>query len=269
MAFQELAFYYYHGAREALIVNVTASTGEEVLFDGRQGEIFVFPDDFTGLGGVATIQITRPDTPAADAVDHLIFSSHNFNGTKINALTNPTAVDLIDPDPVVTVANGVPLVVPFTTTQAVQPDHEQILVNIIQNTAPGSLVPELGEIFLTTKHTMSRGPDPGWDHPWVRSQQQFTNVAGVTSTWLNGTARKRFVFTWHSLGDADRQILFDLQDQTDDWSQPFWIAPPDDIYGEVLFMQLERDGAWKQDGDNPLGNGTTDEVTLPLIEVLG
>ncbi|MEE8543977.1 MAG: hypothetical protein V3S94_08970 [Gammaproteobacteria bacterium] len=270
MSYQAPAFYFYHAAREAVSVAVdTPDPSPEALFDGRQGEIYVYTRDFATAGNNNLFNIERPSgSPAADAVDHIIISSHNLNLSEVECFASPTVVDLLVPNYTVTEANGVPIFIPLTTVQPVAGGHEDVQISFRQGGAAGTVVPEMGEVFLTTKHEMSRGPDPGWDHPWLRAQRQFVNESGVASTWLKGAARKRFNLTWHALEGADRQILFDLQEQTNDWSEPFWFQPPDTIYPSLL-MQLERDSDWTQDGLSPLDTGTTDRVTLPLIEVLG
>ncbi len=267
MPYQNPAFYFYHGMREALTVGSPTASVLDALHDGRQGEILVFDDDFTTTPS-QSVSTERPDTPEADAIDTLIIASHNLTGTVLNVQTGPTVEDLLDPNYSVAEAAGVLIIRPLTNTQAVLPSHENINVFILQGTAAGSTVPEMGELMLTTKREMIRGPDPNWEHPWVRSQTQFTNEAGVTSTWLKGAARKRFRMTWRGLEGADRQLLFDLQAQTNDWSEPFYFQPPDTTY-DTLLVELERDADWKQDFLSPLDTGTTDEVTLNLIEVLG
>ena len=267
MAYRNPAFYFYHGAREALSVTGVSPASDETsaLFDGRQGEVYIFGQDFTA--GVSGIRVTRDDTPEANAISHLIVAGHNWNLAEISVFTNPTFEDMLDPNYSVTEANGTLISIPLDPV-AVLPDNEIIRVQVSIGTAPGSVVPEWTECFLTTKREMSRGPDPEWEHPWLRQQTQFTNEAGVTSTWLKGAARKRFRMTWHALEGADRQILFDLQAQTNDWSEPFYFEPPDDTY-PLLLVELARDADWQQDFPAPLGTGTTDEVTLDLIEVLG
>ena len=175
-------------------------------------------------------------------------------------------VNLLDTDPYLVVeANGVPIIQPMTSIDPML--HIQAFPFDFTNPNP-SLEPELSELWYTKKLEMSRGPEPGWDHPWLRSQNRFTSESGVTSTWLTGKARKRFELTFANVFGADRQLLFDLQAQTFDWSEPFWFRPPDTDYATLL-VELDRDSLWRQDRDNPFGSGTSDRVTLPLIEVLG
>ena len=128
--------------------------------------------------------------------------------------------------------------------------------------------PELTELFFTTKRELTRGPEPHWQHPWARTQRQFTSEGGVTSTWITGAARKRYRLTWRALVGADRQVFLDMREQTANWSEPFWFRPPDTTYPTIL-MELDRDSDWVQDFDSPLDSGTSDAITMPLIEVLG
>lgn len=268
MAGQNPAFYFYHGMREALSIAISSPHDSDLsaTFDGRQGEVYAFATDFAA-GDLKFIDTERPNTPAADAIDHLIIAGHNWNDADLQVFTLPTVVFLLGTTPV-TVANGELLIVPLTQTQDVLPDHEILRFQLLDGSAPGAVVPEMTEFFYTTKRIMTRGPEPGWDHPWLRSQIQFSNESGVTSTWLKGSARKRFKLTWRHLSGADRQIMFDLREQTNDWSEPFYFQPPDDIY-PTLLMELARDSEWTQDFLDPLSTGTTDEVTLDLIEVKG
>ncbi len=269
MAYQNPAFYFYHGAREALSIAGFAPHSQvfDAIHDGRQGEPYFFATDFAAAD-FKVFEIERSDTPAADAIDTIIISGHNWTGANLGVTVSPTPVDLLIPVRAVTEAAGVPIFVTLTSTQVVAGGHEFMRLDVLDGTAPGTTVPEATEIFFTTKREMSRGPDPNWEHPWLRQQTQFTNEAGVTSTWLKGAARKLFSMTWRGLEGADRQLLFDLQAQTNDWSEPFWFQPPDDTY-ETLLVELERDADWTQDFLSPLDTGTTDEVTLELIEVLG
>ena len=45
MAYRIPSFYFYHGAREALSVGAEEGGSTVALFDGRQGELFVFATD--------------------------------------------------------------------------------------------------------------------------------------------------------------------------------------------------------------------------------
>ncbi len=61
--------------------------------------------------------------------------------------------------------------------------------------------------------------------------------------------------------------MLDMRTQTADWAFPFWFRPPDTAFPHV-FVELDRDATFVQDFDNPQG-GTSDRVTLNMIEVLG
>ena len=270
MAGQNPAFYFYHSIREGSSLGTAPASSASLapMFDGRQGEIFAFDDDFT-TEAVQRVAYDRPDTPAADAIDYILIPSHNLTGCSLNLFTSGSpAVDMLSPNYTVTEAAGELIILPLTVTQDVAPDHERLYFQIFQGTAAGATTPELGEIFLTTKREVTRGPEFNWDHSWVRAQQQFVGLSGISSTWLNGAARKRYVLTWRHLSGADRQIMFDMREQTNDWSEPFYFTPPDDQYPTIL-VELERDPGWEQDFQDPLSTGTTDAVTLPMIQVLG
>ena len=262
MAYQAPAFYYYHAAREASAVvapNGAAGSNVNSFFDSRQGEAYVYNDTLTNLGS-AQVQITRSGGAERLLTDHVIISGHNFNGAEINVFG--ASGDLLIPDHTVTEANGEPISISLDT------DNTANLVTfvVLPGTA-GAVVPQMSELFYTTEHIMSRGPRPDFDTSWRRNQQRFVNDAGVSSTFLQGAARKTYTLTWQNLIGADRQIILDMRDQTSDWSNPFFFRPPDDTF-PIVFVELDRDATFVQDFDNPLG-GTSDRVTLNMIEVLG
>ena len=80
MAGQNPVFYFYHGAREALAVNVdpAAADSKSPIFDGRQGEIYTFATDFT-TDVNKDVLITRPETPAAAAIHPPTPARHPHN----------------------------------------------------------------------------------------------------------------------------------------------------------------------------------------------
>ena len=263
MAYQNPAFYFYHAAREAqdATFNPAGITGDvHSLWDDRQGEVVAS----TNTGNVF-IDVDRELTPEADAVDTMIVSGHNFAGLNIQVFAVPSGggggVPMYPSTPVAE-ANGVPIIVDLTPEPT--STNDSIQLGIISSTTE----PELTELMFTTKRELTRGPIPGWQHPWQRTQRQFTSEGGVTSTWLLGAARKRFRLTWRHLVGADRQVFLDMREQTAQWSQPFWFRPPDTTYETALY-ELDRDSDWQQDFDSPLDSGTSDAITMPLIEVLG
>lgn len=269
MAYRAPSFYFYHGLREALSVTLDAANlnSKFPLFDSRQGELFAFTTNYDAAD-VKFIDVERPNTPEADAIDTIIISGHNLFDAQLDVFTSPTVQTMLPGGLFpITTANGVPLFVTLTPVD-VLPDSETVRIRFTKGNQAGTNIPEMTEIFLTTKRTMTRGPEPNWDHPWRRQQRRFVNDAGVSSTWLLGAARKSFTLTWRHLAGADRQIFLDMRVQTDDWSEPFWFEPPDDIYPPLL-MEVDRDSEWSQDFDSPLDSGTSDAITMPLIEVTG
>ena len=241
MAYQAPAFYFYHAARvvqEATSLPAPTGTPEFRLYDDRLGEVFQFEAATTGSCFVYT---DRELTAAADAVDTIIITGHNFqsNGLDIKA----DAVDSSDtgnttpmlPLTTVTAADRVPII--ETLTPRSTSPHDRVQLQIEGVTTP---FPELTEIYWTTKREMVRGPEPGWEHPWVRTQRRFLSDGGVSTTWMTGPARKRFQLTWRYLEGDDRQIFLDMREQTDDWSRPFWFRPPDTTY-PTLLVELDRD----------------------------
>lgn len=268
MAYQPPAFFYYHAVRDGsslVTAPVEASQDLSTLFDSRQSEAFVFSTDLDDTSKF--IAVTRDGSAEGDAVDTIIISGHNFTGALLDctAGTNPTAVDLLNPNYTVTEAVGDLIVVPLTDSD--DGGDDKITLGIIAGTA-GAIVPQLTELFFTTIHEMTRGPEPDFNSSWRRNQERFVNSAGVSSTQLRGGARKTYTLTWKQLVGADRQILLDLRTQTSDWSHPWFFRPPDDAFPTVL-VELDRDENRIQDFDSPLDTGTSDRVTLNMIEVKG
>lgn len=269
MAYQFPAFWFYHAARaaqNATCIPVSPDSSTYSLFDDRQGEVFAFESE---SGTSAFMYTDRQLTPEADAVDTVIISGHNWNTFDILVLgvdssnTGDTIEMLAQNE--VTEANGVPIFRTLTPRDTTTYDRVQVQVVTPDGGPP---FPELTEMYLTTKHEMARGPEPNWQHPWARTQRQFLSDAGVSSTWATGPNRKRYRLTWRHLYGPDRQIFLDMREQTDGWSRPFWMRPPDSAYPDLL-VELDRDSDWVQDFANPLESGTSDRITLPLIEVLG
>lgn len=259
MAYRAPSFYYYHGSRESTgIVTSPIIAGEQVskFFDSRQGEAFAFLVTLATLK--ATIEVTRPEDALSDAINAVIISGHNFSGGSLNIFS---AGDMLDPDHAVTEANGELIVLDL------DPDtgDARIFVDIEEGASAGAVIPELTELFLTTKHTMARGPADPWQAPSRRNQEQFLNSAGVRSTLLRGAARKTYTLSWQNLETADQLILQNLQIQTSDFSQPFFFTPPDDTLPTV-FVELDRDAGVVQ---NFLLGELRETWTLNLIEVLG
>lgn len=268
MAFQETAFFFFHALREAGEANITLAPSEPAnafpLHDGRLGELMQWTTDL-GAGG-KQVTVTRSDTPENDAIDTLILAGHNVSGAQVDVAAGAT--DMLDPNYIVTEANGTPVVIPLTLSVDVSTEAD-IRFAIQTTGAPtDSIVPELTEAFFTVKRELTRGPEFNWTHDVVRNQNTQGNDAGVTSTRLLGANRKRHVMTWRHLAGTDRQIMLDLIEQTDGLSQPFWFLPPDDIY-PIQFVEVDRDSNWQQDFMAPLTSGTSDKVTLSMIQALG
>jgi hypothetical protein len=218
------------------------------------------------LTGSVFIDIDRQLTAEADAVDTLIVSGHNWSDDEMTvfALDSSDQGDFEEmrAQTPVAEADGVPIIV--SLTPKITNPHDQVRVQVVG----GGAGTEATEIMFTTERELTRGPEPHWQHPWSRTQRQFTSDGGVTSTWITGAARKRYRLTWRALVGADRQVFLDMREQTANWSFPFFFRPPDDTFPTIL-MELDRDSDWVQDFDSPLDSGTSDAITMPLIEVLG
>ena len=289
MAYQNPAFYFYHALRDSQdIVTTPGSTqaDQTPLYDSRIGALFQWD---AAIGTVAvpsnksvTFQLSGTGTynqlndssfaadPAAAAMDTCIIAGHNIGGMEITAFTQYDAVDLYSPNTPIDVAtNGQIVILPFTQGRTIPANTERLSFTIRPNDDTyAAVIPEISELWFTQERELTRGPEPNWNHPYRTTQKRFESVGGVSSTWMTGPARKTYRLTWRHLFGADRQIFLDMKEQTDDFSQPFFFRPPDDAYPTIL-VELDRDAGWTQDFMDPLISGTSDQITLPLIEVLG
>lgn len=271
MAYRDPSFYFYNGGRDAVSVETIPSEVSNLkfpFFDSRLGEVYTFETDLTAAASKFVI-IERQPGAVSDAIDTIFVVGGNFPGNSLRCSGWPTTVGVDETflGPTLTVDTPIVDPIEYTLNTSVT-GFDFIALKLLGDVGPVDFLPEFTEVFFTTKRTMTRGPNPHWEHPWQRSQRRFTSDAGVASTWLTGPARKRYTLTWSHLFGADRQIMLDMREQTDDWSQPFFFTPPDTIYPTV-FVELDRNSDWMQDHDSPLDTGTSDEVTLPLIEALG
>lgn len=274
MAYQAPAFYFYHAARVSGLLDpaniTTAPTdvgiSKSPLYDSRQGELYTPTLEIQAVNHDTNIDITG-DT-ISNLVDTILFTGGNFEGNAVACFSYPTTIG-VDANTllaITTVPGPFEKVVKLDLTATPGTD-DFITFRINPGVGPTGFIPTVSEVWFSQERAMERGPDPGWDHPWVRSQNRFNTPGGVTSTWKTGGDRKRYNMTWNSLAGADRQILLDMRDQTDGWTQPWFFRPPDTEY-PIVKVELDRDANWKNDIDDPLTAGTTDEVTLNMIESL-
>lgn len=269
MAYQNPAFYFYNHLRATLDASTSPTNQGDLfaLYDSRLGELFAFDTDLAASTKHIIADLNQ--TAESNAIDTLIISGANCPGNEMRVLSYPVTfgVDVVARGPELVVPTPVPEPIVYELDSDFGTD-DVLSLRVRTGSGSGAVFLEYSEVMFTTKRELTRGPNPGWDHPWQRTQNRFESPGGVTSTWQTGPARKRYTLTWSHLFGADRQIFLDMREQTNDWADPFWFLPPDDIY-PIVFMELDRDSQWTQDHGNPLDSGTSDEVTLPLIEVLG
>lgn len=272
MAIQPVAFFYYHLFRESIARGnvLTNSAGVEPataypLHDSRQGETVRYTGDLAA--GNKTVQCPYDNSnPLETALDTVIISGHNFPLHEVLVDANTPAFDLLTPNHTVTEAIRDPIVIALDTPIPTS-IQDSIKVGIIDTAAgDSSIFPEWSEVWVTQRHTMTDPPVSGWDHSWRWSQTRFVNQSGVTSTWLTGAARKTYRLTWENVTGADLVILENMRDQSDDFTQPFWMLPPDDAF-PILLVEMDRDSDWEQVFLAPLTAGLAHRITLPLIEV--
>lgn len=273
MAAQSVVFYYYHAIRAAVAAGGTFEAGSTIdnfdhspLYDNRQGERVIWTNDL----GTANQSCRGPvdGSSLSDAIDTIILSGHNCTGQTVTAKGRTSNDDLITPNHTITAADRAPVVVPLTAAINAADTHLQVTFISDGTGAGDAIVPELTELWLTTKHTMSKAIEAGWNHPWrAPALSGFLNQSGVSSTWLFGPARKTYRLTWDNLTGADLVILKNMRTQTDEFTAPFWMQPPDSVF-PIVMVELDRDSDWEQVFEAPLNAGTQHRITLPLIEVI-
>lgn len=268
MANQDLILYTYHAGREGVEAGGTIFASDvknadlSPIVDGRQAEILLADVDL----GTGTFAIQPPveQNALSDAINILIVSGHNMTGANI-AITGETSGDiLLSPEVTISELARFPIVVPLTASVNAADTH--IRATFSSNGPEDGITPEMTEIFFTTAHLMKR-PGTGWDHGTRQAQRRFESQSGASSTWLLGRARQLYRFTWDRLTGADLTILLNLRPQTNDFTEPFWIQPPDDSF-PIAFVEIDRDADWQQMFEAPLAAGLGHRVTLPLIEVV-
>ncbi len=267
MANQDLILFYYNAGRAgveaggSLAGRAVDNADRTSAIDGRQGEILLAAVDLGTLNFF--VEFPLEQNALSDAIDTVIVSGHNFTGANLSAFGDPSSTSLVPGTSTITEASRETIRVALT----VAPDSGDTSVQVFfASTGPeDAIIPELTEIFLTTAHTIQR-PLPGWDHGTRQAQQRFDNQSGGSSTWLLGRARQLYRFTWDNLTGADLTILENLRPQTNDFTEPFWLQPPDDSFPLVM-VEIDRDSDWQQMFEAPLASGLGHRVTLPLIEV--
>ncbi len=267
MSAQAVAFYTYHGFRESAAVAAggSAISAIEPLYDGRLGELTFYSNSLGVSAG--SIRPVLEQNALSDAIDTVIIAGHNFQGAEIVVHGQPSVTAHVPPEYVVTETNRTPIKVPLTV--AIDPTDTSLQVRVrTDGTGPvDAIVPQMTELWITTKHEMAKRPAPGWTAPWRRATQRFVNQDGVASTWMFGPARQTFRLTWEDLAGADLTILENMRAQTRDYTEPFWLQPPDDTMAPLIYVELDRDSDWEQVFEAPLNSGLGHRITLPLIEV--
>ncbi len=265
MSNQDLILYTYNAGRAAVEAgdSIDGRPIENADFspvvDGRQGEILLATEDL----GTANFHVNVPmeQNALSDAVDTVIVSGHNAIGAEILVRGRPSLTTFVSD----TVTEENRSTIFRTLSVAIEPTDDDLRVIFESNGPQDGVSVELSEIFVTTAHTIKR-PLPGWDHGTRQAQQRFESQSGVSSTWLLGRARQLYRFTWDHLTGADLTILENLRPQSNDFTEPFWLQPPDDSFPLVM-VEIDRDSDWQQMFEAPLASGLGHRVTLPLIEV--
>lgn len=275
MAYRAPSFYFFNLGREVGISNILIEPAVTQLahptFDGRQGELFQFEDSFGANATKRLEYALDTSVPEHHLIDTVIISGHNMNGNDLQIVSRVPGTEIVYGPTEVVEANGELILAEFTPGT---PDRDELAVEFIQGSGSSLNITEYTEVFASIKRTpgganpVRGGPEFNWNHSWERTQRDFLNDAGVSSTLLLGAARKTWNLTWRNMTGTDRQIFLDMREQTSDWAHPFWFLPPDDAF-PIQFVKMNANPQFIQDFINPGLAGVSDSITLPMIQVIG
>lgn len=271
MAYRNPAFYLWHDLAEATTVNISAGStkgSKGNAYDYRQDELLGWPSEASpNAESVAAEPRAEVSSGVYQFVDTLIIPAGSvFSGTAsanlvmdVDATYATSPQTYLAPTPIDETLQVLPLSSPAGSTS-----RGYCIIQLIRDTT--STV-EIGELYLSEKREMSRGPDPGWDISSRSHSTDAVSMAGVESSRITGASVTTFRLKWNALGAADMVIIDDLLTLCGT-ARPFYFAPPDDRYPEVMLCKLSRDPQMRQRRSNP-GAGIAYDLQLDLIEVTG
>ena len=233
--YQSPSFAWLHAIRDAgasglaFVDSITAATPETWLIDNQARRLIVW-----SASGTKQINIDRGAGPL-DPVDRLIIpSGHNLQGCAIGFYSNvsgfgtPTdvlpysrlrgAVSLTQPT---TIHPGV-FVLDFPSTP-----NRYLSVVIGGN---GSLVPQIGELWLTRRETPTVGYETDYEYSTEPNVAASTLRSGAVSTIERGpTRRTAKVSTW-GISGTDRKLYDRMLADCGVARDPVWIDPTFGFY---------------------------------------
>lgn len=263
MAYQNPSFNFLHAYRDAGASGLTvspaaAATGPvDYLIDDRAGSLCV-------AGSAATSGFWLVDRGAGtlEDVDRLLIpAGHNLDGRSLTisqddnaGFTSPTAL-------ATSIAVSGSGLIDITLASITAERYVTVAID-----TGASLAWEIGEVFLTRKRTLSRGPNFRWKHPSVDNVIAHTNAAGVESFRVIGAARKTYDLQWGWIDGADLTVLQELEAAVGTHT-PFYFDPPDDSFPTVLVTLSELPDI-EQDREVP-ATGHSHRYRLRMVETLG
>jgi hypothetical protein len=271
MAYRNPVFYIFHEFTTA--VTITESNAPDA---GAKGNLWDYRQDERAHWDAANplaveYKSTRPSitTGVYQELDTAILPAGTDFSDAASTFSIWTADDLAFTADVVNhvSAEAVPsaLLVESFLNASASSTHEYLRIVLA---SVGSSTADIGEIWLSQKREMSRGPDPGWDISSRSHKNDFTSMAGIDSSRITGPSVSTFRLAWNSLSGTDLDVIDDLLELAGT-ARPFYFTPPDTRYPEVMLCRLSRDPQLRQQRSNPGVSGPAYEVTLDLIEVAG
>jgi hypothetical protein len=264
MAYRNPAFYIWHDLAESTNQDVSPNVvggSKGNLFDYRTEELLQWQLEAAPAVETVTADRNEVSTGVYQQVDTVILPAgiEVPAGTTLNVGMNPGNVQLITTP---TLDDTLQV---FTLNAVDTTALDAVFANFIRATI-GAI--SVGELYISEKREMSRGPDPGWDISSRSHSNEMTSYAGVDSSRITGPSVRTFRLKWEALGDADMAIIDDLILYAGT-ALPFYFTPPDTRYEEVILCKLARSPQMSQQRLNPSATGNAYELQLDLIEVSG
>ena len=257
MAYRSPSFCFLHAARDAgssaLSSSPAAQSGWPLsrLIDNLKGTLTKLSN-----GTNPSITVDR-GAGTLDAIDRIIIpSGHNATGTITleaddnSGFSSPTI--LINGD---SIAAGV-----YTQTF---PANSERYVRV---TFSGSFALEIGELWLTSTVTPTRGPDPEWDASKAANVRLELLESGVAVASVLGPLQQTYELRFHAMGSSDFSAFLAGIDDVVGLAHPFWFLSPEstDPIRKMRFVDVPR---IQQDFPAP-GSQLTYEVRVSMREAV-
>ena len=255
----------------AISTSVAAETGYPVtnLLDDRGAALFKFSTD----AAAHYIQVDRGGSlTAADAIDRAwIPAGHNLEGSSIRVRSS-SVVDFASDVTTLLAEDAIVASSGEGVDRALTESHQRY-VRLDWPTSSGKW--ELGELVLTYRNTLERGPESGWEDNTLASVLVNELRSGASARVVTGANRRQLIFQYRGVSaTADLATLDAIAEDAGKVpilvDPPFGASPPDDastLAQQAVWCFADTVVSRRQE---PLLPAATDtprtEYTLALIE---